>query len=316
MNRLSLLNLAAVLSALALGVVLALSAGKSASKRGSPTTPANGGTSRVVDASGVAVPVAQYERIVSVSTLADQVLLEIVERERVLAVAGRSAKVHHQPWRFAGKRRVERLEDLEEVLGLKPDLVLVNAFSNRQRIARLRESGVTVFDLGAMTGVVSLKRAIEQLSQLLGVPERGAALWQRFSTRLAAVAADIPAHERQKGTYVSVFGGKTFGGSTGSSYNDVLTAAGVENVAVEAGYEGFPSYSREQLLTLDPDWIITQRGREQQLCQLEGLQALKACQQKRVVGVADGLISDPGLQMLDAAEAVRRAVYGERAPLP
>ena len=189
--------------------------------------------------------------------------------------------------------------------------MLVNSFSNASRLARARESGLNVFDLGDMRGTESLQRIIKQLATLLAVPERGEQLWRSWSRRLAAVAADIPRAKRRRAAYAGIYGGQIYGGAQGSSYFDVLTAAGLTDVATAAGYQGFPNYSREQLLTLDPPWLITQRGREGEFCNQPGLSRLHACQKQQVVGIDPGLLGDPGLQMLDAAEAIHDAVYAK-----
>jgi len=88
-----------------------------------------------------------------------------------------------------------------------------------------------------------------------------------------------------------------------------LTAAGVIDVAARAGYSGSPAYSNEQLLSLDPPWILTNVPEEQALCSLPGLAALRACRDHTVRSIDADLMNDPGLGMLRAAEAVYDVMY-------
>jgi len=264
----------------------------------------------VMDASGEAVPVAPYARVVSASTVADEVLLELVEPDRVVAFT--EAITHHPTWgfRFAGKRTVPDIADVEAYLALRPDLILIHSFVDPRRVTRLREAGLTVFDLGEMRGLDGLVRNIEDMAALLGQPERGVRLAAELRRRMAAVAADVPPEARERAIYVAIHGVRLYGGTRGTSYHDVLVHAGLLDAAAD-GFRDWPAYTTEQLLSLDPPWIITRVGMRPVLCENETLASLAACALPgHVVELPGALMSDAGLGMLEATEAVRDAVYG------
>jgi iron complex transport system substrate-binding protein len=111
---------------------------------------------------------------------------------------------------------------------------------------------------------------------------------------------------------VSAYAGQLFGGTIGTSYHDVLQAAGlVDSAALH--YRNWPHYDPEQLLQLDPEVIVAATTSAAQFCGISGLDHLRACAHGAagVIGVDEALMSDPGLGMLDAAEALRARVYGE-----
>ena len=110
---------------------------------------------------------------------------------------------------------------------------------------------------------------------------------------------------------MGIFGDRVYGGTIGTSVHDVLTAAGVIDGAELAGYVGSPAYSNEQLLALDPPWIITNEPGEEGLCSLPGLDSLQACSEHRIRKVEGDLMTDPGLGMLRAAEAVFDVMYSD-----
>lgn len=263
----------------------------------------------VEDVNDVQVPVHAYSRIVSASTIADQVLIRLIEPSRILAVSDHTLHGGDEPWRYDGKLGVGTAQDVELIIQLRPDLVFVNNFVDARHVQRLKEAGVMVFDLGPMLGMETLVPNIHQISSLLGVPERGEALAREFERRLNAVAADIPPSARRRGLYVGIHGDRLYGGTVRTSFHDVLRAGGLIDVAAEAGYEGWPAYTSEELLTLNPQWIITNKGREDAFCRHAGFDALDACQASQVRGIDTDLMSDPGLGILKAAEAVRDAVY-------
>jgi ABC-type Fe3+-hydroxamate transport system substrate-binding protein len=102
-----------------------------------------------------------------------------------------------------------------------------------------------------------------------------------------------------------------YGGTRGSSYYDVLTYAGLIDVAAK-DFQGWPSYSPELLLTLDPEIIVTHTGMRSLLCDRVELGRLRACRpQGDVIEVDGALMSDAGLGMLDAAEVIHHAAYSE-----
>ena len=266
-------------------------------------------TPTVVDAAGAEIAVRDYARIVSTSTIADQVLVEIIDPRRILAVSGHTVRTQSASV-YADKIGVERARDIETIIELRPDIVFINSFVDRRHVERLKDAGLNVFDLAEMRGLETLPHNIRQLASVVGVPERGEQIVRRTLDDLRAVAADISENGRERGLYVGIHGDRLYGGTLGTSFHDVLTAGGLIDVAAEAGFRNWPAYTNEQLLELDPPWVITNPGTEDSLCRHPGLGAMRACRTGRVRSVETSLLTDPGLGMVDAARAVRNAVYG------
>ena len=264
----------------------------------------------VEDATGERIAVRDYARIVSTSTIADQVLIEIVEPNRLLAVSGHTLRTQESR-AFKDKIGVEHARDVETIIELRPDIVFINNFIDRRQVERLKDAGLNVFDMGEMRGLETLVPNIRQVAAVFGVPELGQALANDFVRKLEAVSADVPEEDRRRAIYVGIHGDRLYGGTAGTSFHDVLVAGGLIDMAAEAGFHGWPAFTNEQLLSLDPTWIITNPGTERSLCRHPGFEALSACQDDRVRSVETRLLTDPGLGILQAAEAVHAAVYGD-----
>jgi ABC-type Fe3+-hydroxamate transport system substrate-binding protein len=275
------------------------------------TAPAPAST--VVDVTGRELPRKHYQRIASASQFADGLLLELAEPERILALSHNGRLHDPDSHRYGRRAEVSGPNDLERLIELGADVLVVNHLGAESELARARASGIAVFDLGEMRGLRTLQPSILALATLLGDRSRGERLWQRFSRRLRAVASDIPPEQRMRALYVAIYTGKMYGGTRGTSYHDVLTAAGLIDVAAQK-YSTWPEYDPEQLLALDPELIVTNTGMEKELCGNVWLARLRACGGGRagVIEVAAELIGDPGLRMLDAAEDLRGRAYAGR----
>lgn len=297
------------------GLVLALGAATLAAtatptRAPAPTPDASPALAPLADATGTVVPAGPYRRVASASLVADGILAALAEPASVVAVTPWQDE-SAQGFRFASLPRLRGPGDLERLLALKPDLVLVTADGEAGRIQRLREAGVQVFDLGGMRGTESLLPQIRQVAALLGVPERGEALVRSIEVRLALMRESIPADRRPRALWLSWTQNAIWGGTRGTSYHDVLTGASLIDVAAEAGMEGWPQLSTEQLLALDPPIIVTDLETEALFCRAPHHGRLRACgPEGRLIALPSKLISDPGPLLVEAAERLYLEVHG------
>lgn len=273
-----------------------------------------GGRFGLRDASGAVVELKRFQRIASGSLVTDGILAALCEPDRVVAYSSHSHDADSPfSFRYAGKPSLPFDLSVEKLLSLKLDLFVFNGVSQAAKLEQLRRSGITVFDLGEMRGLSTLLPNIRSIGALIGEPERAARFAESFERRMRSVGADVPTQGRKRAMYVGLHGDKLFGSGRGTSYDDVLTHAGLINAAAER-FDGWPRYTPEHMLMLDPDIVVTQSGMAHQLCDMYGLEKLKACsEQGLVVELPAALLVDPGVAMLDATEAVHRAVFGTRA---
>jgi ABC-type Fe3+-hydroxamate transport system substrate-binding protein len=272
----------------------------------------------VTDASGHALPVSNYRRILTWSSVADAILLELVSTDRIIGVS--RWYVEQSPGaavRLADKPRLSGPQELEQIIELKPDLILVSNYSgDSSPVERLRERGYPVFELGPMLGQVTFEKNLRDLGQLLGQAELADRLTEQFHRRMHQVAAHVPEPVRKRGIYLNLYDTQLHGGTLGSSYYDVLTAAGLVDVAAQGhsfaqqGEQAWPRFRVEDVLLMAPDIIVTVRGKGRQLCALSGLERLSACNDLRgIVEFSEGQLNDPGFGMLTTAELICDRVY-------
>jgi len=266
------------------------------------------------DAWGTPVTVDKApEAIVSLTLATDEILVELVDPKRLAAIDSFSAdpgisNISAFAQTFPNKISGER----ETILALRPDLVLVADWKERDFIQTLRDAGLRVFVVKAPETFAQLRQAVTALAVLVGEPGRGKDLLDKIDRRLAAIDAKVESIEpTQRLTVLAYsFSGTTLG--RGTSFDALVSRAGLINAAGRAGIVGWPSISKEQILQLDPDIIAlpswSYDGKNDaneyrdRFLKDPVFSSLKAVKSKRVVVFSDRHMDSNSQYMVDGVE--------------
>jgi iron complex transport system substrate-binding protein len=273
--------------------------------------PGPDGTPSLLDRSGNLVPLRDYQRIASASTVADALLLEFTSPNRIAAFTHYHKSAELTGHRYQGRPQLDAVHDFETLLSLRPDLLIVSTLSSGVRIERLREAGLAVFVLGEMRGMDSYLDSALDVATLVGKRELGQSYVKGFRQRMASIAATLPEERRKTALQLVYYGRQLYGSGTQTSYFDVLNAAGLVDLGA-VHFTGWPALTADQVLVINPEVIVTRTGMGTQLCTQENLSMLKACAagSAGIVELPDELLNDPGALMLPSAEQIYAAVYG------
>jgi iron complex transport system substrate-binding protein len=319
-NRVAGLNLIVLLVAIAATLALAWpratpSAKGAVSRSDQPAnlpvkTRLESGELAIADASGSLVPLRRYHRIVSTNLVTDRLLIELCDPSRIRAISRAAAERKLDGYRYRGLDIVDGFGPIEAMLALKPDLVLMNSFGAPGSAQRLRSAGVEVFDLGQLHGESSLAHVALSLGELLGEPERARRFIDSLEGRMKRASAGLGSRPHKRAVFLSILGPDLQCGTRGTSYHDIMVAAGLEDVAAR-DYHGWPALSAEQVLALAPDIVVTRAGAAERVCRYPGMEHLAPCRgEGRIVELPGELLDEPGPSMLDAAELLFALVYG------
>lgn len=271
----------------------------------------------VRDARGELVEIRHYQRILAASTLSSEIIQALVEPTRVVGYSYYAFEHPHSGWKFNDRPLVDSLSNVEAILALEPDIIFFNAYVEATALARLKERGIAVFDLGPMVGMESFLKQGEEIATILQIESRYEHFRQAYRRRLRTVVCKEP-EAPESIAYVGMFGPSIFGGTVGTSYHDVIHSAGLIDAAAEH-YSGWPDYSPEDLLELNPDWLLTGTGTASTICNHGTLRNLRACAHggDHVVELDAGMLGDAGgAAILASAEQLFDAVYGPCDPSP
>ena len=137
----------------------------------------------------------------------------------------------------------------EEIFLLNPDLVLAGIWSEAETVAILRRLGLRVETLPPVATLDEMRDQIRRMGALLAREDRAEALLRDFDADLAALRRDTP-----DATAV-IYYANGFAGGDASLAGEALRAAGIRNLAAEAGFGG-ARLPLELLVTMEPDLIV------------------------------------------------------------
>jgi len=201
----------------------------------------------------LAGPVAAQQRIASLNLCTDLLLLELVERERIVSLTYWAADpdLSYLAPRAAGIPLNHSLA--EEILPQQPDLVLAGQFSDMQVVSLLRRLDVPVVVLDVPLTLAGMRAHILQFGELVGEPVRALALADKIDRQLAVATSALPPGP---GPLAAVYGPQGVSPGRDTLLDDLLSLAGYRNLAAELGIVSYGTLSLEDITMANPDLLV------------------------------------------------------------
>jgi iron complex transport system substrate-binding protein len=201
-------------------------------------------------AAGQAAPKPQ--RIVSLDLCADQLLIELAERERIAAVTHLAADPEVSAiWEKAKGLPVTR-GAAEDVLRHRADLILAGPFGVAPTVGLLRRLKANVVIVPMASDLDGVRAAVRAVAAAIGEEPRGEAMLGAFDRRLAEVKPSPP-HTAPTAIVYQVGGAVSVAGSLADA---ALAAAGFRNKAAEYRLTRGSQVPLELLVAAPPDVLI------------------------------------------------------------
>ncbi|URW76691.1 ABC transporter substrate-binding protein [Sphingomonas donggukensis] len=190
-------------------------------------------------------PAVKPMRVVSLDYCADQYVLKLLPAARIAAVSP-DARAEFSYMRGAAAGVPQVRASAEDVLLLRPDMV-VRSYGGGPNVAPLlARAGVPVLQLGYAEDLAGVKRVLIEAADGLGEHAAGAAMAAEIDARVAKLAK---ASAARSALYVTP-GGVTTG--PGSLVDAMMRAAGLRNFQTQAGWAPLPL---ERLAYAKPDVV-------------------------------------------------------------
>ncbi len=192
-------------------------------------------------------------RIVSINLCTDQLLLALAAPERIAGLGRFARRADMSYLAVAAQAHPFVRGTAEEVLRLRPDLVLAGAFSGRATRAVLQAHGIRVETFVPPRSIAEAKAEIIRVSGLIGTPQPGAVLIAQIDAAVGEAGAlarpnvALTALPLQRRGYAS---------GRATLVSSVLEATGLVNAAAALGIDGIGRVPLEAIVRLRPDLLV------------------------------------------------------------
>jgi iron complex transport system substrate-binding protein len=199
---------------------------------------------------------AGLPRIASMNLCTDQMLIPLANPEQILGLS-RFSRDAWQSFAADDARRHPVLSgSAEDVLVLKPDIVVASVFDKRSTRELLKANGLHLAEFAVPQNLAEAKTQIREMGEIAGHPDRAAAEIVRLDAALArARQAVADRHYRvlpltRRGWVV---GSDSFLGA-------LLTETGLLSAAGDLGFGMGGFASLEAIVNLKPDFILVSQA--------------------------------------------------------
>jgi iron complex transport system substrate-binding protein len=195
-------------------------------------------------------------RIASMNVCTDQLLLPLADPEQILGLS-RYARDGVQSWAAGDARRYRILSGgAEDILVLKPDVVVASLFDKRSTRELLKEQGLRLAEFAVPRNLDEAKAQISRMGEIVGHPDRAAAEIARLDAAIARARGIVA----EKHYSVLPLSRRGWVSGSDSLVSSLLAETGLFNAAGDLGvaYGGYASL--EAIVNRKPDFILVSDG--------------------------------------------------------
>lgn len=263
-------------------------------------------------------------RICALTLSLEEVLIDLVGTERMAAVSRAADDARISLIADMAKQIPRKLPspiNIEGILGLQPDLVIVQDNMDTAFIQTLKDTGLRIYIAKVPTTVSAIRQRVLQLADVVGEKQKGEQIIQEMDRQLSCVKSiidKIPAAEKKVVMGYSLLG--VFGSQEGL-FHDICVNAGVINGAALAGLTRGDHLSKEKIIETNPDIFIfpsyssTQKGDVDALRESvihdPALQSVKAIRNNDMIIIKDRYRYSASQYVGDAVLAIAQKSYPE-----
>ena len=190
-------------------------------------------------------------RVVSINLCTDQLLLLLADRDRIASVTYLATDhvISYFANRAIGIRQNHGLA--EEILPLKPDLILAGSFTSRPTTSLLKKLGYRVVEFKMADGFETVRQNLKRAGQVLAEENKATRLITAFDKALSRFSPS--------GHLISaiILQPSAAGAGKVSLLDDILRTAGLTRISPSHGIMGIGSLTLDQIIAAQPELIIS-----------------------------------------------------------
>jgi iron complex transport system substrate-binding protein len=201
---------------------------------------------------GSQTPVGRPRRVVSLNPCLDVILVEVADRAQIGGLSHYARDAYSSTIADVARTLPFTYESAEEVLALRPDLVLTGRHSSLATRNALDRLNIPKALFGVPDTVAESLEQVREVARLVGHPVRGEALVRRIESALAA-AAPAPG-ARPLSALIFMPGG--FASGPGTLMDEMMRRMGLANAAKRYGLRQSMHVPLERVIADPPDILL------------------------------------------------------------
>ena len=204
---------------------------------------------------GSAASAANLPRLVSMNVCTDQLVLTLADPEQILGLS-----------RFARDGWQSKAGDLsrypvlsggaEDILLIRPDVVVVSAFDKRSTRELLKAKGLHLAELAVPRTLDEARQQIREAGDITGHPDRAAAEIARLDAALARARQAVSARQYR----VLPLSRRGWVAGSDSFVGSLLGDIGLRSAAGDLGFSFGGFASLESIVNLRPDFLVVSQA--------------------------------------------------------
>lgn len=274
----------------------------------------------VIDAKGTEVKIsAKPEKIISLTLTTDEMLLSLVDKNRITALSHLSddpglSNVVNEAADISVKAKLE----LESLIALQPDLIIVADWTDENAVSQLRDSNITVYSLATPNSINEVKDAVLKVSELVGEKDRGLEVINWMDQKLNVVDSKVSTLKEDERLRVLSCDSFFYTYGIGTTFDDISEKAGIINLASDEGMIMWQEISKEIIVELNPDVLLLPSWSYEGFDAVQftkefkndkSLATIKAIKNDRVYNLPEAHMTTTSQNIVLGVEDVAKAVY-------
>ena len=287
------------------------------------------GSYSVTDLTGTKVTFpSKPKRILTFAMYTDQIVLGLVTSDHLVGINTLMDDPVLSNVVPIAKRITKKIGDpgAEEVLSMKPDVVIVSDWTQAEKIQSMRDLGLKVVSVKSPETIQDAKEAVSQVAAAIGEPEKGRQLIGMMDKKLAEIrekTSKIKPEQRKNIVLLSLM---TAYGGAGCAYDDACREANVINGIAAAGLKTGQQLTKEMLIKINPDIMLmpvyNDRGNYDTQAFIDSylkdpsLRTVKAVKEKQLIYPREQFIYNCSQDIVYCVQEIARVAYGEEFNFP
>jgi iron complex transport system substrate-binding protein len=198
---------------------------------------------------------ANLPRLVSMNVCADQLLLTLADPEQILGLS-RFARDGWQSQAGDISRYPVLSGGAEDVLLIRPDIVVASAFDKRSTRELLKAKGLRLVELAVPKTLDEARQQIREAGDITGHPDRAAVEIARLDAALARARRAVSERHYR----VLPLSRRGWVAGSDSFVGSLLGETGLRSAAGDLGFAFGGFASLEAIVNLRPDFIVVSRA--------------------------------------------------------